>query len=121
MNSTAIYFPLVVVFLATTQGMELNAGDYTIIVLLATLSSIATTPIPSASLVITIMIANSVGVPITGMYAVVVAVSLASFPLATSRSPVTSSRLRTFTSPLFHITGEVSPADALCALVRLVR
>merc|ERR1711939_394546 len=54
MDGTAIYFPLVVV-------------------LLATLSSIATTPIPSASLVITIMIANSVGVPVTGMYAVVVA------------------------------------------------
>ena len=73
MNSTAIYFPLVVVFLAATQGMELNVGDYVIIVLLATLSSIATTPIPSASLVITIMIANSVGVPVTGMYAVLVA------------------------------------------------
>jgi len=73
MDGTAIYFPLVVVFLATTQGMELNVGDYVIIVLLATLSSIATTPIPSASLVITIMIANSVGVPVTGMYAVVVA------------------------------------------------
>jgi len=73
MDGTAIYFPLVVVFLAATQGMELNVGDYVIIVLLATLSSIATTPIPSASLVITIMIANSVGVPVTGMYAVVVA------------------------------------------------
>lgn len=54
--------------------MTLNAGDYTLIVLLAVLSSIATTPIPSSSLVLTIMIANSVGIPITGMYAVVVAI-----------------------------------------------
>lgn len=54
--------------------MTLNAGDYTIIVLLAVLSSIATTPIPSSSLVLTIMIAGSVGIPITGMYAVVVAI-----------------------------------------------
>ncbi|EGP91174.1 unnamed protein product [Zymoseptoria tritici ST99CH_1A5] len=74
MDGTAIYFPCVVVFLAITQGMTLNAGDYTLIVLLAVLSSIATTPIPSSSLVLTIMIANSVGIPITGMYAVVVAI-----------------------------------------------
>lgn len=73
MDGTAIYFPMVVVFLAATQGQVLTAGDYAIIVLLSVLSSIATTPIPSSSLVLTIMIANSVGIPITGMYAVVVA------------------------------------------------
>ena len=61
MDGTAIYFPTVVVFLAATQGMPLNAGDYVIIVLLATLSSIATTPIPSSSLVLTLIIAESVG------------------------------------------------------------
>lgn len=54
--------------------MPLNAGDYAIIVLLATLSSIATTPIPSSSLVLTLIIAESVGIRITGMYAVVVAI-----------------------------------------------
>jgi Na+/H+-dicarboxylate symporter len=54
--------------------MPLNAGHYAIIVLLATLSSIATTPIPSSSLVLTLIIAESVGIPITGMYAVVVAI-----------------------------------------------
>ena len=73
MDGTAIYFPMVVVFIAATQGMALTAGDYAIIVLLSVLSSIATTPIPSSSLVLTIMIANSVGIPITGMYAIVVA------------------------------------------------
>ncbi|KAK5953034.1 hypothetical protein OHC33_006156 [Knufia fluminis] len=74
MDGTAIYFPVVVVFLAITQGISLNAGDYTLIVLLSVLSSIATTPIPSSSLVLTVMIAGSVGIPITGMYAVVVAI-----------------------------------------------
>jgi Na+/H+-dicarboxylate symporter len=58
MDGTAIYFPTVVVFLAATQGMPLNAGDYAIIVLLSTLSSIATTPIPSSSLVLTLIIAE---------------------------------------------------------------
>ncbi|KAK4222668.1 Sodium:dicarboxylate symporter [Podospora fimiseda] len=74
MDGTAIYFPAVVVFLAATQGITLNGADYVIIVLLSTLASIGTTPIPSSSLVLTVMIANSVNVPITGMYAVVVAI-----------------------------------------------
>jgi len=74
MDGTAIYFPIVVVFLAATQGITLNAADYIIVVLLSTLASIGTTPIPSSSLVLTVMIAQSVGVPITGMYAVVVAI-----------------------------------------------
>ncbi|KAF2027206.1 Sodium:dicarboxylate symporter [Setomelanomma holmii] len=74
MDGTAIYFPIVVVFLAATQGITLNAADYIIVVLFSTLASIRTTPIPSSSLVLTVMIAGSIGVPITGMYAVVVAI-----------------------------------------------
>lgn len=74
MDGTAIYFPVVVVFLAITQGQALNAGDYALIVILSVLSSIATTPIPSSSLVLTVIIADSVGIRITGMYAVVVAI-----------------------------------------------
>lgn len=65
---------MVVIFLATTQGISLTVGDYVIIVLLSVLSSIATTPIPSSSLVLTVMIAGAVNIPITGMYGVVVAI-----------------------------------------------
>jgi Na+/H+-dicarboxylate symporter len=68
MDGTAIYFPIVVVFLAATQGITLNAADYIVVVLLSTLASIGTTPIPSSSLVLTVMIASSVGIPITGMF-----------------------------------------------------
>lgn len=57
-----------------TQGIQLSPTDYVIIVLLSTLASIGTTPIPSSSLVLTIMIAESVNVPLTGMFAVVVAI-----------------------------------------------
>lgn len=73
-HRTAIYFPICVVFLAQTQGIELSPVQYIIIALLATLASIGTTPIPSSSLVLTVMIANSVDVPVTGMYAVIVAI-----------------------------------------------
>lgn len=74
MDGTAIYFPIVVVFLAATQGITLTGADYVVVCLLSTLASIGTTPIPSSSLVLTVMIAGSVNVPITGMYAVVVAI-----------------------------------------------
>ena len=52
--------------MAETQGKVLNAGEYVIVILLATLSSIATTPIPSSSLVLTVIICQAVGVEITG-------------------------------------------------------
>lgn len=74
LRRTAIYFPMSVVFLARTNGIDLNAANYIVICLLATLASIGTTPIPSSSLVLTVMIAGSVGVPVTGMYAVIVAI-----------------------------------------------
>ncbi|KAF2790483.1 excitatory amino acid transporter 1 [Melanomma pulvis-pyrius CBS 109.77] len=74
MDGTAIYFPIVVIFLAATQGITPNAADYIVICLLSTLASIGTTPIPSSSLVLVVMIAGSINVPITGMYAVVVAI-----------------------------------------------
>merc|ERR1712000_507840 len=67
MDGTAIYFPICVVFLAATQGITLTAVNYIIICLLSTLASIGTAPIPSSSLVLTVMIANSIDVPITGI------------------------------------------------------
>lgn len=79
MDGTAIYFPLCVVFLAVTQGIKLSPVDYVIICLLSTLASIGTTPIPSSSLVLTVMIAGSVNVPITGMYGVIVSWAFAHF------------------------------------------
>lgn len=65
---------MAVVFLAETQGITLGPTQYVLMVLLATLSAIGTTPIPSSSLVLTLMIANSIDVPLTGMYAVIVAI-----------------------------------------------
>lgn len=88
MDGTAIYFPLCVVFLAVTQGIKLTPVDYVIICLLSTLASIGTTPIPSSSLVLTVMIAGSVNVPVTGMYGVIV--SGASSFLENSQTPPNS-------------------------------
>jgi Na+/H+-dicarboxylate symporter len=60
--------------LAATQGIKLGPVDYIIVALLSTLASIGVSPIPSASLVLSIMIARSVNVELTGMYAVIVAI-----------------------------------------------
>ncbi|KAI7773534.1 hypothetical protein LA080_010415 [Diaporthe eres] len=74
MDGTAIYFPVVVTFMAATQGITLDAAQYVIVMLLSTLATIGASPIPSSSLVLTVMICEAVNVPITGMYAVVVAI-----------------------------------------------
>lgn len=74
LDSTAIYFPMIVVFLARTQGITLEPVQYVIIVLTATLASIGTTPIPSASLALAVMIAGMVNVPVTGMFGVIITI-----------------------------------------------
>ncbi|EER37007.1 excitatory amino acid transporter [Histoplasma capsulatum H143] len=71
---TAIYLPITVTFLAATQGQVITPGQYVVVFLTSTLASIGTTPIPSASLVLIIMIANSVNVQVTGMYGVITAI-----------------------------------------------
>lgn len=48
--------------------------QYVLVVILSTLASIGASPIPSSSLVLTVMIAESINVPVTGMFAVVVAI-----------------------------------------------
>jgi Na+/H+-dicarboxylate symporter len=60
--------------MAATQGTTLGPADYVIVALLSTLASIGVSPIPSASLVLSVMIARSVNVELTEMYAVIVAI-----------------------------------------------
>ncbi|KAI9162850.1 Excitatory amino acid transporter [Paramyrothecium foliicola] len=74
MDGTAIYFPVAVTFMARTQGMDITPVQYIIVVCLSTLASIGATPIPSSSLVLIIMICESINVPLTGMFAVITAI-----------------------------------------------
>jgi Na+/H+-dicarboxylate symporter len=74
MDGTAIYFPVAVTFIARTQGIDITPVQYIIVVCLSTLASIGATPIPSSSLVLIIMICNSINVPLTGMFAVITAI-----------------------------------------------
>ncbi|KAJ8518929.1 hypothetical protein ONZ45_g4060 [Pleurotus djamor] len=108
MDGSAIYFPMSVIFLAATQGIRLNPAEYTIIVLLSTLCSIGTTPIPSSSLVLTIMIASAVNVPVTGMYAVIVAID---WFIDRFRTMVNVSGDLFIVPILVKVTGIVDPVD----------
>jgi Na+/H+-dicarboxylate symporter len=62
MDGTAIYFPIAVIFLAVTSGLadQINAGTYIMLVLLSTIGSAGTAPVPSASLVLVITAYNTV-------------------------------------------------------------
>jgi len=62
MDGGAIYFPTAIVFLAVTSGIEdkLNASAYFLIILLSTIGSAGTAPVPSASLVLIITAYNTV-------------------------------------------------------------
>lgn len=72
MDGTAIYFPIAVVFLAGVQGIALSLMDYVMITIIAVLSSVGATPIPSSSLVLILMIAEAVNIPETKMFGLII-------------------------------------------------
>lgn len=74
MDGTAIAFPLYIFWMAYSQGDSLAVGDMVMIAVTATLSSIGTAPIPSASLVLLVMIAEGVGVSTQGVFPLIVAI-----------------------------------------------
>ncbi len=67
MDGGAIYFVTACVWMAHLNGLEVTAANYAMLVLIATLGSIGTAPVPSASLVLIITAYNTVfnttGVP----------------------------------------------------------
>lgn len=108
MDGTAIYLPCAVVFLAATQGITLGPADYVIVALLSTLASIGVSPIPSASLVLSVMIARSVNVEVTGMYAVIVAID---WFLDRFRTAVNVSGDLFASMIIYKMTGMEDPVD----------
>ena len=74
MDGAAIYYPISVLFLATVRGIVLSPVDLIVIVILATLNSLGTTPVPSASLVLIFLIAEQVGVPVGALASILFAI-----------------------------------------------
>jgi len=67
MDGTSCYQAIAAVFIAQVFGIDLSLGQQLIIVLTATLASIGTPGIPSGSIVMLIIVLNSVGLPVEGL------------------------------------------------------
>lgn len=67
MDGTALYQAVAAVFIAQTLGMGLDLGAQITIVLTAVLASIGTAAVPSAGIIMLVIILESVQVPATGI------------------------------------------------------
>jgi len=71
MDGTALYQAVAAVFIAQTLGIGLDLGDQLTIILMALLASIGTAAVPSAGIVMLVIILESVGVPVEGIALIV--------------------------------------------------
>lgn len=67
MDGTALYQAVAAVFIAQTLGMDLALGAQLNIIMLAVLASIGTAAVPSAGIIMLIIILETVGVPSAGI------------------------------------------------------
>lgn len=67
MDGTSLYQGVAAVFIAQALGMNLDLGQQLMIVLTATLASIGTAGVPSAGIVMLVIVLESVGVPAAGI------------------------------------------------------
>ena len=66
MDGSAIYFPAACIWLAVFNGLEINAGQYILLVILATFGSMGSAPVPNAGLALILTTYNTVFGPTTG-------------------------------------------------------
>ena len=67
MDGTAIYQGVLALFIAQAFGIDLNAGQYLMIILTATLASVGTAGVPGAGLIMLGLVLTSVGLPLEGV------------------------------------------------------
>lgn len=67
MDGTSCYQAIVVLFIAQIFGIELTIAQYITVLFLTVLASIGTAGVPGASVVMTVMVMASVGIPVEGL------------------------------------------------------
>ena len=67
MDGTALYQAVAAVFIAQTLGIDLDLAAQTTIVFMALLASIGTAAVPSAGVVMLVIILEAIGIPIEGI------------------------------------------------------
>jgi solute carrier family 1 (neutral amino acid transporter) protein 5 len=60
MDGSAIYFPCACIWLAVLNGIDVNASHFVLLVIISTIGSAGTAPVPSAGLVLVITAYNTV-------------------------------------------------------------
>ncbi|CAE7777934.1 SLC1A2, partial [Symbiodinium pilosum] len=74
MDGTTAYLICATSFLAALQGIALDPGDYISMILMATLCSMGTAPVPSGSLVLLTTLLTSLNIPVTETFGLITAV-----------------------------------------------
>ncbi len=67
MDGTSCYQAIVVLFIAQIFGIELTTAQYLSVLFLTVLASVGTAGVPGASVVMTVMVMSSVGIPVEGL------------------------------------------------------
>lgn len=67
MDGTSLYQGIAAVFIAQTLGIDLSIGDQLSILLTATLASIGTAAVPSAGIVMLVIVLGTLGIPEQGI------------------------------------------------------
>ncbi|MGQ9671999.1 MAG: dicarboxylate/amino acid:cation symporter [Candidatus Aminicenantales bacterium] len=67
MDGTALYQGVSAVFIAQIYGLPLTLGDQLTIVLMATLASIGAAGVPTAGIVMLVMVLKQIGIPLEGL------------------------------------------------------
>ena len=63
MDGTALFVTVASIFIAQINGMSLNAGDLVTVVLTATATSVAAASVPSAALVLMLIVLSAIDAP----------------------------------------------------------
>jgi Na+/H+-dicarboxylate symporter len=67
MDGTAIMQGVATMFIANAYGIDLTLGDYTAVILTATLASVGTAGVPGVGLIMLAMVLKQVGLPVEGI------------------------------------------------------
>ena len=63
MDGTAIFVTVASIFIAQMNNIQLNSGDYVTVVLTATATSVAAASVPSAALVLMLIVLTAIDAP----------------------------------------------------------
>ena len=74
MDGAAIGFPIAVIFQGAALGIQFSFMDCVLIVLTSAVAAIGASPIPSAGLVLILMVMSSVKVPATALFGLIISV-----------------------------------------------